>query len=43
MERIKLNEAWELTTINALNDLSYLKSKQQYDKQLLDNLKNAIL
>jgi hypothetical protein len=24
-----------------LNDLSYLKSKQIYDKQLLDELKNA--
>lgn len=41
MERITLDAAWELTVMNFLNDLSYLKSKQIYDKQLLDELKNA--
>jgi hypothetical protein len=43
MERVTLNAAWEITTINALNDLSYIKSKQQHDKQLIEDIKNAIV
>lgn len=33
-EGIKLDEAYALPVIQALNDLSYLKSKQQYNKHL---------
>lgn len=33
-EGIKLDEVYELPVIQALNDLSYLKSKQQYNKHL---------
>jgi hypothetical protein len=30
-EKIKLEEAYELSTIQALNDLSYIKSKNAHD------------
>lgn len=30
-EKIRLEEVYQLPTINALNDLSYLKSKANYD------------
>ena len=30
-EKIRLEEVYQLPTINALNDLSYLKSKNNYD------------
>lgn len=33
-EGIKLEEAFDLPVIQALNDLSYLKAKQQYDKHM---------
>lgn len=32
-ERIKLSEVYELPTIQALNDLSYLKSKNAHDRE----------
>jgi hypothetical protein len=32
-ERIKLEDVYELTTLQALNDLSYLKSKNAYDSE----------
>jgi hypothetical protein len=32
-ERIKLSEVYELPTIQALNDLSYLKSKTAHDRE----------
>ena len=32
-ERIKLDEVYELPTLQVLNDLSYLKSKQAFDKE----------
>jgi hypothetical protein len=37
-ERITLEEAYELPTIQFLNDLSYLKSKSEYEA---DQLKKA--
>ena len=32
-ERIRLEEVYELPTIQALNDLSYIKSKNAFDKE----------
>ena len=32
-EKIKLDEVYDLPTIQALNDLSYLKSKQAFDSE----------
>jgi len=32
-EKIKLSEVYELPTIQALNDLSYLKSKTSHDRE----------
>jgi hypothetical protein len=32
-ERFKLEDAYEIPTIQALNDLSYIKAKQSYDKE----------
>lgn len=32
-ERIKLSEVYELTTLQALNNLSYLKSKNAFDSE----------
>jgi hypothetical protein len=32
-ERIKLSEVYELSTIQALNDLAYLKSKSAHDRE----------
>lgn len=37
-ERIKLDEVYNLTTIQALNDLAYLKSKTAHDR---DQMKKA--
>jgi len=34
-ERITLEEAFDLNVRQALNDLSYLKAKRQYDEQQL--------
>jgi len=34
-EKIKLDEVYELQTIQALNDLAYLKSKNAYDSEQL--------
>jgi hypothetical protein len=32
-EKIKLAEVYELPTLQALNDLSYLKSKNSFDRE----------
>jgi hypothetical protein len=32
-ERIRLEEVYEMPTIQALNDLSYIKSKNAFDKE----------
>ncbi len=32
-ERITTEEAWNLSTINFLNDLAYLKAKANYDRE----------
>jgi aryl carrier-like protein len=32
-EKIKLDEVYDLPTLQALNDLSYLKSKQAFDSE----------
>jgi hypothetical protein len=32
-ERIRLDEVYELPTIQALNDLAYLKSKSAFDRE----------
>jgi hypothetical protein len=32
-EKIKLSDVYELTTIQALNDLSYLKAKNAFDSE----------
>ena len=32
-ERIRTDDAWQLTTIHFLNDLAYLKAKANYDKE----------
>jgi len=34
-ERIPLQEAYELNTLNFLNDLAYLKSKAEYESELI--------
>jgi hypothetical protein len=34
-ERIKLDEVYDLPTMQCLNDLSYLKSKQSYESEEL--------
>ena len=34
-ERIKVSDAYELSTINYLNDLSYLKAKSEYESEQL--------
>ena len=35
-ERIKLSEVWELSALNFLNDLSYLKAKAEYEKAVFE-------
>lgn len=37
-ERIKLSEVYELPTIQALNDLSYLKSKNAHDREQIKKI-----
>ena len=37
-ERIKLEEVYELPTIQALNDLSYIKSKQAHDNEQMKQI-----
>lgn len=32
-ERIRTDDAWQLTTIHFLNDLAYLKAKANYDRE----------
>lgn len=32
-ERIRTDDAWNLTTIQFLNDLAYLKAKANYDRE----------
>jgi hypothetical protein len=34
-ERITIEEAFNLKTINYLNDLAYLKAKSEYEKELM--------
>jgi hypothetical protein len=36
-EKIKLDEVYELPTIQALNDLAYLKSKNAYEAEQIKN------
>jgi len=33
-EGIKLNDAFEMTVVNFLNDLGYLKAKQEHEKNI---------
>ncbi len=37
-ERIRLEEVYELSTIQFLNDLSYLKSKAEFDKEQMKKI-----
>jgi hypothetical protein len=37
-EKIRLEEAYELPTIQALNDLSYIKSKQAHDSEQMKQI-----
>ena len=34
-EKISLAESFELSTINFLNDLAYIKSKMEHDNELI--------
>lgn len=38
-ERIKLADVWELSALNFLNDLSYLKAKAEYEKAVYEQVK----
>ena len=35
-ERIKLADVWELSAINFLNDLAYLKAKAEHEKAIYE-------
>jgi hypothetical protein len=37
-ERINLEEAFELPTIQALNDLSYIKAKNSFDREQMKQI-----
>jgi len=38
-EKISLSEVYDMPVIQFLNDLSYLKAKQHYEKQQIKNIK----
>lgn len=40
-EKIKLDEVYQLPTIQFLNDLSYLKAKSAYENEQIKKLKNG--
>ena len=41
LERITLEQAYELTTLQYLNDLVYINEKQKNEKKMIDELNKS--